>query len=101
MFAKSREAQIMFAAQHMADSWRRDEKRGSFREASLRESTSPWLQDALSPEEQRAFIAAANLARVGQGHAVTNPNPLIRAIERQLRLVNGRVMVVEDLAVDD
>lgn len=101
MFAESREAQIMFAAQHMADSWRRDKKRGAFAQAATRECTAPWLQDAFSPREQRAFIAAADLARVGQGHALTNPDPLMRAIERQLHTRYVPVLTVLDLPTDD
>jgi hypothetical protein len=83
-YTPPRDVMIIFAAQQLVDSWLRARKRRPFGEAVQTESHRLWDELPEYRAVRKAFVAAANRARTGRGHAEANPEPLLDVIHREL-----------------
>jgi hypothetical protein len=79
------EVSMMMAAQQMVDRWLRSPGRGPFNRAVARELLDHWNDPQITDVHRRAFSRIANAIRVGQGHAIANPAPLMRMARQLLR----------------
>ncbi len=89
------ETAIMYTAQQLVDRWFRAHNRGPFSRAVARAEELQWDDDPSKDEQRRAFRHVANAIRVGKGHAIQNPAPLLRIMRDSIRqgtglLPNGR-----------
>src|SRR5688500_19739166 len=72
------ETAIMYTAQQLVDRWLRSHDRGPFSRAVARVESEQWDADPDKSEHRRAFRQVANAIRLGKGHAIQNPAPLLR-----------------------
>jgi hypothetical protein len=79
------EVSMMLAAQKLVDRWLRTPGRGPFNRAVARELLEHWNDPSVTPVHRRAFSRIANAIRVGEGHAATNPAPLLRMARQILQ----------------
>lgn len=89
------ETAIMFAAQQLVDRWFRAHNRGPFSRAVALAEEQHWDADPGKEDQRRAFRHVANAIRVGKGHAVQNPAPLLQIVRNTMRqaanvVPNGR-----------
>jgi hypothetical protein len=78
------ELAILNGAQDFVDDWHHDLKRGPFLRA-VRVAADTWmLRSGCQSEHRFAFIRVANAIRVGRGHAITRPDPLIDIVRFSL-----------------
>ena len=80
----SLESTIMVRAQETVDRWFRADDRGPFRAAMARAATTYWSDLQRADGLNDAFYGVANAIRLGQGHALRNPGPLLRIIRQSL-----------------
>lgn len=80
----SLESTIMVRAQETVDHWFRAHGRGPFRPAVSRAAMTYWVDLTPADRLHDAFYQAANAIRLGQGHALRNPGPLLRIVRRAL-----------------
>lgn len=79
------ETAIMYAAQQVVDRWLRAHNRGPFDRAVARAEELQWDDDPTKDQHRRAFRHVANAIRVGKGHAIQNPAPLLRIVRDSIR----------------
>jgi hypothetical protein len=79
------EVTMMLAAQQMVDRWLRSPGRGPFSRAVAKEERERWSDFPEMEPYRRAFRRVANAIRMGEGHAVANPGPLLEIARRSLR----------------
>lgn len=89
------ETAIMYTAQQLVDRWLRSHDRGPFSRAVARVESEQWDADPDKSEHRRAFRQVANAIRLGKGHAIQNPAPLLRIMRESIRqgaslIANGR-----------
>ena len=75
---------IMVRAQETVDRWFRAHDRGPFRHAISRAAMTYWADLTPADRLHDAFCQVANAIRLGQGHALCNPGPLLRIIRQAL-----------------
>lgn len=80
----SLESTIMVRAQETVDRWFRSHDRGPFRQSLMRALHAYWPNQPEADELQDVFCQVANAIRLGQGHAMHNPGPLLRIIRQSL-----------------
>lgn len=80
----SLESTIMVRAQETVDSWFHADDRGPFRPAIERAARTYWTDPQRTDGLNDAFYQVANAIRLGQGHALRNPGPLLRVIRQSL-----------------
>jgi len=68
----------MFAAQSLVDQWLHSVKRQPFRRAVDSEEIRIWDGHAGYEGERRTFRQMTETIRLGQGHARSNPGPLLK-----------------------
>ena len=73
----SLETSLMLAAQQLVDNWFRSTHRGPFSRAVAREQMDRWHGEPNKHRQSVAFGRLASAIRVGRGHALDNPAPLI------------------------
>lgn len=78
------ETAIMFSAQQLVDRWLRAPNRGPFSRAVALAEEEQWNGHAESEPHRRAFRHVANAIRIGKGHAIQNPAPLLRIVRNAL-----------------
>jgi hypothetical protein len=78
------EVTMMLAAQQLVDRWLRSPGRGPFQRAVAREMRERWNDLPGTEAQQRAFRRLANAIRVGEGHAIANPGPLLKIARQAL-----------------
>lgn len=71
---------ILAHAQEIVDQWRHDPDRGPFRHALDAAEQQRWRGFSDRPAERVAFRKVAQAIRLGYGHAVDNPDPLIAIV---------------------
>lgn len=79
------EVTMMLAAQQMVDRWLRSPGRGPFKRAVEKEERELWNDFPETEMHRRAFRRVANAIRLGEGHAVANPGPLLDIAKQSLR----------------
>ena len=79
------EVTVMLAAQQMVDRWLKSPARGPFQRAVARELESIWTDHINTERQRKAFSRIANAIRLGEGHAIANPGPLLRIARQMLR----------------
>jgi hypothetical protein len=79
------EVTMMLAAQQLVDRWLRSPGRGPFNRAVARELLEHWNDPSVTPVHRRAFGRIANAIRVGEGHAIANPAPLLRMARQMMQ----------------
>jgi hypothetical protein len=79
------EVTVMLAAQQMVDRWLKSPARGPFQRAVSRELESIWTDHINTEHQRKAFGRIANAIRLGEGHAIANPGPLLRIARQMLR----------------
>jgi len=79
------EVTMMLAAQQLVDRWLRSPGRGPFQRAVTREVQARWSDMPGTEAQRRAFRRLANAIRVGEGHAIANPGPLLKIARQNLR----------------
>ena len=89
------ETAIMYTAQQLVDRWLRANNRGPFNRAVARAEELQWEGDPTMDAHRRAFRHVANAIRLGKGHAIQNPAPLLRIMRDSIQksasiLPNGR-----------
>ena len=89
------ETAIMYAAQQLVDRWLRAHNRGPFSRAVALAEEQHWDDDPSKDAHRRAFRHVANAIRVGKGHAIQNPAPLLQIMRNTMRqatsvMPNGR-----------
>ena len=80
----SLESTIMVRAQETVDRWFRAHDRGPFKQAVVRAVSTYWPDSTRADAFLDSFYQVANAIRLGQGHALHNPGPLLRIIRRSL-----------------
>ena len=85
------ETAIMFTAQQLVDRWLRAHNRGPFSRAVALAEEEHWDADSGQDDLRRAFRRVANAIRIGKGHAIQNPAPLVRIMRDSLRKSVGMV----------
>ena len=81
------EVTMMLAAQQMVDRWLRSPARGPFKRAVEKEERERWDSFPETEPYRRAFRRVANAIRVGEGHAIANPGPLLDIAKRSLKSI--------------
>ena len=89
------ETAIMFTAQQLVDHWLRAHNRGPFSRAVAQVEQLKWDELPEAEAYRRAFRQVANAIRVGKGHAIQNPAPLLQIVRASVRhgaslIPNGR-----------
>jgi hypothetical protein len=89
------ETAMLYTAQQLVDRWLRAHNRGPFNRAVTQAEEQQWDDDPTKDEHRRAFRHVANAIRLGKGHAIQNPAPLLRIMRDSIRhgvdlLPNGR-----------
>jgi hypothetical protein len=89
------ETAIMFTAQQLVDRWLRAHNRGPFSRAVALAEEQHCDAEPGTEDHRRAFRHVANAIRVGKGHAVQNPAPLLQIMRNTMRpaasvVPNGR-----------
>jgi hypothetical protein len=94
----SLESTIMVRAQETVDRWFRAHDRGPFKQAVVRTLHAHWPDLVQADDLQDVFYQVANAIRLGQGHALHNPGPLLRIIRQSLGQIrpSGEVIVTGD-----
>jgi hypothetical protein len=85
------ETAIMFTAQQLVDRWLRAHNRGPFSRAVALAEEQHWDADPGKEAHRRAFRHVANAIRIGKGHAVQNPAPLLEIMRNTMRQAAGVV----------
>jgi len=81
------EVTMMLAAQQMVDRWLHSPGRGPFKRAVEKEQRERWSDFPEMEPYRHAFRRVANAIRLGEGHAVANPGPLLEIARRSLRSI--------------
>jgi hypothetical protein len=94
----SLESTITVRAQETVDRWLRAHDRGPFRQAVDRALLAYWPDLSQADRLQDTFFQVANAIRLGQGHALHNPGPLLRIIRQSLShpQPSGEIIVTGD-----
>ncbi len=71
---------ILRTLQEIVDNWLRNPDRGPFAAEIAHPDRCPWPCLSINPEQHAAFPKLANAVRCGTGHAITNPEPLLRIL---------------------
>lgn len=80
----SLESTILARAQETVDHWLHADDRGPFRQAVSKAVMTYWADHSQADGLHEVFYRVANAIRLGQGHALLNPGPLLRIIRQAL-----------------
>lgn len=74
---------ILRTLQEIVDNWLRNADRGPFSAEIAHPDRCPWPCLTMTPEQHAVFPKLANAVRCGIGHAITNPEPLLRILHHE------------------